>query len=50
MNRLQADRKLRRLCGFDLRLALLSEATFSRAFDEFATSELIQRVHASMIN
>lgn len=49
IDRLQADSKLRRLCGFDLRLALPSEATFSRAFDEFASSELMQRVHAGMI-
>ncbi len=49
IDRLQADSKLRRLCGFDLRFALPSEATFSRAFEEFATSELMQRVHASMI-
>jgi Transposase domain (DUF772)/Transposase DDE domain len=49
IERLQADRKLRRLCGFDLRFALPSEATFSRAFAEFARSELIQRVHARMI-
>jgi Transposase domain (DUF772)/Transposase DDE domain len=49
MDRLQADSKLRRLCGFDLRFALPSEATFSRAFGEFAASELIQRVHARMI-
>ncbi len=49
MDRLQADSKLRRLCGFDLRFALPSESTFSRAFVEFASSELIQRVHARMI-
>jgi hypothetical protein len=49
MDRLQADSKLRRLCGFDLRFALPSEATFSRAFGEFAASELMQRVHARMI-
>ena len=49
MDRLKADRTLRRLCGFDLRFALPSESTFSRAFDEFATSELMQRVHAQMI-
>jgi hypothetical protein len=49
MDRLKADSKLRRLCGFDLRHALPSESTFSRAFEEFATSELMQRVHASMI-
>lgn len=49
MDRLQADSKLRRLCGFDLRFVLPSESTFSRAFEEFAASELIQRVHARMI-
>lgn len=49
LDRLQADRKLRRLCGFDLRHALPSESTFSRAFAEFAASELLQRVHARMI-
>ena len=49
MERLQADSKLRRLCGFDLRFALPSEATFSRAFAQFAASELMQRVHARMI-
>ena len=49
IDRLQADSKLRRLCGFDLRFALPSESTFSRAFDEFARDELMQRVHARMI-
>jgi hypothetical protein len=49
IDRLQADSKLRRLCGFDLRFALPSESTFSRAFDELASSELMQRVHARMI-
>lgn len=49
IDRLQADSKLRRLCGFDLRHALPSEATFSRAFAEFAESDLPQRVHAHMI-
>ena len=49
MDRLQADSKLRRLCGFDLRFALPSESTFSRAFEEFSSGELMQRVHARMI-
>ena len=49
IERLQADNKLRRLCGFDLRFALPSESTFSRAFEVFASSELIQHVHARMI-
>jgi hypothetical protein len=30
IDRLGADTKLRRLCGFDVRVALPSEATFSR--------------------
>ena len=49
MERMQADSKLRGLCGFDLRFALPSKATFSRKFREFAASELIQRVHSRMI-
>ncbi len=49
IDRLQADSKLRRLCGFDLRFSLPSESTFSRAFEGFAASELLQRVHARMI-
>ena len=49
IDRLQADSKLRRLCGFDQRFALPSEAIFSLAFGEFATSELMQRVHTRMI-
>ena len=49
IDRLQADSKLRRLCGFDLRHVLPSEATFSRGFAEFAASKLMQRVHARMI-
>ena len=49
IDRLGADTKLRRLCGFDLRVALPSEATFSRAFGEFARGELIQQVHARMV-
>ena len=49
MERMQADSKLRRLCGFDLRFALPIKATFNRTFGEFSASELIQRVRARMI-
>ena len=49
LDRLEADRKLRRLCGFDLRVALPSEVTFSRAYDEFARGNLLERVHADMV-
>ena len=49
IDRLGADTKLRRLCGFDMRVALPSEATFSRAFGELARGELIGQVHARMV-
>lgn len=49
IERLQADSVLRRICGFDLRKPLPSEATFSRAFEEFAKDKLPQRVHAALI-
>ena len=49
IERLQVDRRLKRICGFDMRRALPSEATFSRAFDEFAASELATRAHKQMI-
>jgi len=40
---------LRRLCGWETRSEIPSESTFSRAFDEFATGELPQKIHESMI-
>lgn len=49
IERLMIDRALRRICGFPLHKALPSEATFSRAFDEFAGGSLGQRVHESLI-
>jgi hypothetical protein len=49
IERLMIDRALRRLCGFPLHKALPSEATFSRAFDEFAGGRLGQRVHEALI-
>ena len=49
IERLQVDKRLKRICGFDMHRALPSEATFSRAFDEFATSELATRAHQKMI-
>jgi hypothetical protein len=49
IERLQVDRRLKRICGFDMNQALPSEATFSRAFDEFASSELASRAHQKMI-
>ncbi|MBK7954696.1 MAG: transposase [Candidatus Accumulibacter sp.] len=49
LERLMIDRALRRICGFPLCKILPSEATFSRAFDEFAEAGLGQRVHEALI-
>ena len=49
IERLQCDRQLLRLCGWDHVGQLPSESTFSRAFGEFAQRELPQRLHAALI-
>lgn len=49
MDRLMADRSLQRICGFSPCKKLPSEATFSRAFDEFAQVHLAERVHEALI-
>lgn len=49
VDRLRADRQLLQLCGWNSGAQLPSESTFSRAFDEFAASELPQRLHAAVI-
>ncbi len=40
---------LRRICGWERRSAIPSEATFSRAFAEFAKSDLPAKAHAAML-
>jgi hypothetical protein len=42
---LSADKTLRQLCGWQRAGEVPSEATFSRAFAEFATSALPSRLH-----
>jgi hypothetical protein len=49
IDRLAADKTLRRLCGWERASAVPSAATFSRAFAEFAASALPTRVHEAMI-
>ena len=49
IERLTVDRALRRICGFRICKKLPSEATFSRAFEEFAHWSLAQRVHEALI-
>jgi len=49
IERLTIDRALRRICGFPLCKKLPSEATFSRAFDEFSAGRLAEQVHEALI-
>lgn len=49
LERLQMDPALRRICGFPRWTALPDEATFSRAFAEFAEAKLAERVHAELV-
>lgn len=49
MERLAVDRALRRICGFPLNKPLPSEATFSRAFEAFAESQLADRAHEALV-
>jgi len=49
IERLAMDRALKRICGFSMWRKLPSEATFSRAFAEFAKAELAERTHAALV-
>ena len=49
LDRLKSDASLRRICGWESQRELLHESQFSRAFAEFAESELPQRLHAALI-
>src|SRR6202521_432210 len=49
VDRLKVDKTLRRLCGWERAQAVPSEATFSRAFAEFAASALPMRLHETLI-
>jgi hypothetical protein len=49
IERLAVDKTLRRLCGWEHRGEVCSEATFSRAFAEFARSALPSRIHEALI-
>jgi len=49
LERLASDATLRRLCGWEQARGLPSEATFSRAFSEFAQSQLPARAHEALI-
>src|SRR3990170_5504096 len=49
IERLHMDKSLRRLCGWERKDEVPHASTFSRAFAEFAISELPSRIHAALI-
>lgn len=49
LDRLKSDPTIRRLCGWERKAEIPSEATFSRAFAEFAESRLAERIHQALI-
>lgn len=46
---LKKCRDIRRLCGWELAREIPSKATFSRAFTDFATHSLPQKIHEAMV-
>jgi len=50
LDRLTSDKKMRRICGWEMKVEIPSESTFSRAFGEFAKSQLPVCVHEAMIS
>lgn len=49
IERLHSDSSLRRICGFEFRKEIPSESVFSRAFAEFARTNLPGKVHEALI-
>ena len=49
LDMLRNQQNLRRICGWERRSQVPSAATFSRAFAEFATSKLCDRVHEALV-
>jgi len=49
LERLACDIALRRICGWESKREIPHESQFSRAFAEFAETELPQRLHAALI-
>jgi len=49
LERLESDKTLRRLCGWEYRYQIPHESVFSRANGEFSKSRLPERVHEALI-
>lgn len=45
----KSSKNLRRICGWEMESQIPSEATFSRAFEEFSLSELPNRAHKALV-
>lgn len=50
IDRLQSDKNLRKVCGFETIYSIPAESSFSRAFQAFADSQLPQRAHEAIIS
>nr|VFJ75737.1 MAG: Transposase domain (DUF772) [Candidatus Kentron sp. FM]VFJ75903.1 MAG: Transposase domain (DUF772) [Candidatus Kentron sp. FM]VFK22708.1 MAG: Transposase domain (DUF772) [Candidatus Kentron sp. FM] len=50
LDHLESDIRLRRICGWGKSDDVPSQSTFSRAFAEFAETQLPERVHAAVID
>lgn len=49
IRRLQCDTALRRICGWELAASVPDESTFSRTLARVASTRLLERVHAALI-
>ena len=49
IERIKNDGNLRQICGWEKKVEIPSESTFSRSFNEFAENELPQLVHEALI-
>lgn len=49
IERLEIDSRMRRICGWESKYRIPSEATFSRAFFEFASTDLPTRAHEALV-
>lgn len=46
---IKSSKNLRRICGWEMESDIPSEATFSRAFEEFSLSDLPNRAHKALV-
>lgn len=49
IERLESDKNLRKVCGFETIYSIPSKSSFSRAFQSFAYSQLPQKTHEALI-